>query len=146
MSNTTTVNAYAAHEAGGELTPFQFELPEIGPEQVDIRVAYCGVCHSDMSMWQNAWYITQYPFVPGHEVVGTVEAVGEAVKNVAVGDRVGLGWFSESCMSCNPCMHGDHNLCTSKQMTIMGRHGGFADRVRCHWAWAVPRSVSSTTH
>ncbi len=138
MPNSTVVNAFAQHEANGELSPMQYELPEIEPEQVDMRVEYCGVCHSDLSMLQNAWYATQYPFVPGHEVIGTVEAVGERVKNIAVGDRVGLGWFSSSCMHCDPCMRGDHNLCTQIQMTIMGRHGGFADRVRCHWAWAVP--------
>lgn len=138
MSGTTVVNAYAAHEPRGELTPLQFELPPVGPEDVDIAVEYCGVCHSDLSMLNNEWYVTQYPFVPGHEVIGTVAAVGEQVKNMAVGDKVGLGWFSHSCMRCNSCMTGDHNLCAETQMTIMGRHGGFADRVRCHWAWAVP--------
>lgn len=138
MPDTTVVNASAATEPGGKLTPFQYELPAIGLDDVDIAVEYCGVCHSDLSMLNNGWGATQYPFVPGHEVIGTVAAVGEQVKNLAVGDKVGLGWFSHSCMRCDSCMTGDHNFCVEKQMTIMGRHGGFADRVRCHWAWAVP--------
>ena len=60
------------------------------------------------------------------------------VKKVKVGDRVGLGWFSDSCMCCPDCLRGNHNLCPNGEDTIIGRHGGFADRVRAHWAWAVP--------
>ena len=134
----TTVNAYAAFEAGGNLEPFSYELGPIGPEHIDIQVAYCGICHSDLSMLKNDWRMTTYPLVPGHEVVGTVVAAGEHVKGVAVGDTVGVGWFSESCMHCLQCMAGDHNLCEDKESIIVGRHGGFADRVRCHWGWATP--------
>ena len=132
------VNAYAAHEAGGQLEPFQYELPDLGNEQVDIKVYYCGLCHSDLSMINNEWGMTQYPIVPGHEIVGEVVAAGSAVKNVKVGDKVGLGWFSASCMSCPQCMGGDHHLCGNGEATIVGRHGGFADYVRGHWSWAIP--------
>ena len=79
--------------------------------------------------------------MPGHEVVGKIVAAGDQVKNVSVGQRVGLGWYSSSCMSCHQCLSGDHNLCTSpteQEQTIVHRHGGFADRVRCHWLWATP--------
>ncbi len=132
------VNAYAAHEAQGKLSPFQFDLGELGSEQVDIKVHYCGMCHSDLSMLNNEWGLTQYPFVPGHEVVGEVIAVGDEVKNLAKGDLVGLGWFSASCMHCNECMDGSHHLCATAEQTIVGRHGGFADHVRSHWSWATP--------
>ena len=133
-----TVHAYAAHEAGGVLTPFEYELPELGSDQVDIKVHYCGVCHSDLSMLDNEWGMSQYPIVPGHEAVGEIIAVGPEVKNLKVGDKVGLGWFSASCMHCNQCMDGSQHLCNTPEATIVGRHGGFADKVRAHWSWAIP--------
>ncbi|MDH7447172.1 NADPH-dependent aldehyde reductase Ahr [Aquimarina sp. 2201CG14-23] len=133
-----TVKAYAAQEAGASLKPFQYKLSDVGIEEVDIKVHYCGICHSDLSMLNNEWRNTQFPFVPGHEIVGEVIAAGSNVKNIKTGDLVGLGWFSESCMHCNQCMSGSHNLCATKEETIVGRHGGFADHVRCHWSWAIP--------
>lgn len=132
------VNAYAALGPSEKLKPYTYELGELGSEQVDIKISYCGVCHSDLSMINNDWGMTQYPLVPGHEVVGEVVATGDAVKNVKVGDKVGLGWFSESCMSCQQCMDGSHHLCGNAEATIVGRHGGFADHVRGHWSWAIP--------
>lgn len=82
--------------------------------------------------------MTQYPLVPGHEIIGEVVAAGDAVKNVNIGDKVGLGWNSSSCMSCPECMSGNHHLCAQREGTIVGRHGGFADYVRGHWSWAIP--------
>ena len=104
------INAYAAISDQELLKPFEYSLPEIRPEQVDIKVRYCGVCHSDLSMLDNEWEITGYPFVPGHEVVGTIVDKGENVKGLEIGDEVGLGWFSESCMHCDQCLSGNHNL------------------------------------
>ena len=132
-----TVNAYAASEKSGKLTPFQYELPNIGKEEVDIKVHYCGVCHSDLSMLDNEWGMTQYPFVPGHEIVGEVISKGSEVSSLNVGDLVGLGWFSASCMHCPQCMDGSHHLCGERESTIVNRHGGFADVVRGHWSWAI---------
>lgn len=132
-----TVNAFAVKEPKGSFEKFTYTLPELGTEQVDIKVTYCGVCHSDLSMVNNEWGMTQYPIVPGHEVVGEVVAIGSEVKNIKVGDKVGLGWYSESCMHCHECMDGSHNLCSNAEQTIVGRHGGFADYVRAHWSWAI---------
>ena len=115
------INAYAANQAGGQLEKIAYELPKIGNEEVDIKVHYCGICHSDLSMINNDWGMTQYPIVPGHEIVGEVIATGNAVKNVKVGDKVGLGWFSASCMSCEECMDGSHHLCSHNEATIVGR-------------------------
>lgn len=126
----TTVHAFAATEANGSFKPFEYQLDEIGPDQVDIAVESCGICHSDLSMLENAWGIAQFPFVPGHEVIGKISAIGDQVTHLAVGDRVGLGWHSGYCMSCDQCVSGNHNLCTVGQGTIVGRHGGFADVVR----------------
>jgi len=132
------VNAYAAKKKGAEFEPFEYELAEIGDEQVDIKVLYCGLCHSDYSVWQNDWGNAKYPLVPGHEVVGEIVEVGPNVKHVKTGDKVGLGWFSASCMHCDQCMNGAQNLCENGEQTIIGRHGGFADTVRSHWTWATP--------
>jgi len=133
----TTVKAYAASEVGGKLNPFSYDLPKIGSEEVDIKVHYCGICHSDLSMLNNEWGMTQYPLVPGHEVIGEVVEIGSQVKGLKAGDFVGLGWASSSCMHCKQCMDGSHHLCGSLEGTIVGRHGGFADFVRCHWSWAI---------
>ena len=133
-----TVNAYATEAPKAKLQPFTYELSAIGGEEVDIKVHYCGLCHSDMSMINNDWGMSQYPLVPGHEVVGEIVAVGNQVKSLKVGDKVGLGWMSESCMHCHECMDGSHHLCSNGESTIVGRHGGFADYVRGHWSWAIP--------
>jgi len=132
------IHAYAATERGGKLTPFEYDPGSLQDEQVEIDVQYCGICHSDLSMLDNEWGITQYPFVPGHEVIGRVAAIGSAVKRVKVGQQVGLGWFSSSCMMCEWCLSGNHNLCPSAEQTIVGRYGGFADKVRAHEVWAIP--------
>ena len=134
----TTFNAFAATTAHGSLQPFSFDPGDIGPEEVEIKVSHCGLCHSDLSMLDNEWGMSQYPFVPGHEVAGTVVALGEAAKGLKIGQRVGLGWFSQSCLACHECLSGQHNLCATAQGTIVGRHGGFADRVRAQWTWVRP--------
>ena len=125
-----TVKAYAVTRAKGDFEPFEFELGDIDPYEVDISVESCGICHSDLSMVDDEWGMAQFPLVPGHEVIGKVSAVGDHVTHVKVGDRVGLGWHAGYCMMCDQCMSGDHNLCSSAEPTIAGRHGGFADTVR----------------
>jgi len=118
--------------------PFQYKQGPLTGNQIDIRVESCGLCHSDLSMIDNEWGMSSYPIVPGHEVIGIVADVGLNVTNLKIGDRVGLGWFSASCMHCRQCMGGDLNLCGTAESTIIGRFGGFADRVRCDAAWATP--------
>jgi uncharacterized zinc-type alcohol dehydrogenase-like protein len=132
------INAYAATTAYGPLKPFSFDPGELGPEEVEIKVSHCGICHSDLSMLDNEWGMSQYPFVPGHEVTGTVVALGSGAKGLKIGQRVGLGWWSHSCLACHECLSGDHHLCANVQGTIFGRHGGFADRVRAQWTWVRP--------
>lgn len=114
------------------------DLGPLGPEEVEVAVESCGVCHSDVSVFNNDWGISQYPAVLGHEVIGRVTAVGPNTKRIQVGQRVGVGWNSGSCMHCRQCMSGNHNLCSQVEMTIVGHRGGFASHVRSHWAWAFP--------
>jgi uncharacterized zinc-type alcohol dehydrogenase-like protein len=132
------IKAYAAPAKGAKLQPFEFDPGPLRDDQVEIKVAYCGICHSDLSMVDNDWGISAYPLVPGHEAVGTITAVGAQVKHLKPGQAAGLGWYSNSCMFCPQCMGGNHNLCPTAEATIIGRYGGFADRVRCQAAWAVP--------
>jgi alcohol/geraniol dehydrogenase (NADP+) len=132
------ITAYAAKKAGGPLEPFEFDPGALKADEIEIAVDYCGVCHSDLSLLDNEWGITQFPLIPGHEVTGRIIAVGENVTQRKVGQSVGLGWFSKSCKSCPQCMSGDHNLCATAEQTIVGRYGGFANKVRCGWEWATP--------
>jgi uncharacterized zinc-type alcohol dehydrogenase-like protein len=132
------IKAYAALSKGAKLESFEYDPGPLGKDQVEIDVESCGICHSDLSMLDNEWGFTRYPFVPGHEVVGTLKAVGEDVKSLKVGQRVGLGWHSAYCNHCSSCHSGDHNLCAQAQPTIGGRHGGFADKVRAQATSVVP--------
>lgn len=131
-------HGYAATEPGGALSLIEFEPAPLGTDDVEIQVEYCGICHSDLSMIDNDWGITEYPLVPGHEVVGKVASVGPGVTHLSVGQSVGIGWYTRSCGTCPLCNDGDQNLCATAEQTIVGRPGGFADRVRCHKGWAVP--------
>lgn len=132
------IKAYAAFEKGGELKPFEYDPGTLADDQVEIAVEHCGICHSDLSMLNNEWGMTKYPFVPGHEIVGKVVEVGSRVKSLNVGQTVGLGWHSGYCMNCSSCHSGDHNLCNSAQGTIIGHHGGFADKVRAEESSVIP--------
>ncbi|WP_299009609.1 NAD(P)-dependent alcohol dehydrogenase [uncultured Shewanella sp.] len=124
------INAFAAQFAKDELSPFSYDPGPLGANDVEIKVDYCGLCYSDISMIDNAWGMSQYPLVPGHEVIGKVHAKGDLVTHLALGDCVGLGWHAGYCMTCEYCLSGKHNLCALVQGTIVDHHGGFADRVR----------------
>jgi len=133
----TRINAYAAMKAGAALEPFSYEVGELDPGEVEIDVAYCGICHSDLSMIDDEWGMSQYPLVGGHEVIGTVAAVGSHVQGLQEGMTVGLGWHSAYCGQCSSCREGDQNLCSNAEGTIVARHGGFADKVRADAASIV---------
>jgi uncharacterized zinc-type alcohol dehydrogenase-like protein len=132
------IHALAAKTPKGALERFDYDPGTLGDDQVEVAISHCGICYSDLSMLDNEWGMTKYPLVPGHEGIGTISAVGKNVKARRIGEKVGVGWFSGSCLSCLSCMSGDQNLCATAEGTIVGRHGAFADRVRCQWAWATP--------
>jgi uncharacterized zinc-type alcohol dehydrogenase-like protein len=114
------------------------DLGELPEDEVEIAVDHCSICAADLSMLDDAWEETVYPFVPGHEVVGRVVAVGARAGRLQVGQRVAIGWIRGSCVQCDRCLGGDAHLCQERQNTVIGHHGGFAERVRAHWAWAIP--------
>ena len=114
------IRAWAAMSAGKPLEPFGYDPGPLGPEEVEVAVEHCGICHSDLSVIDNAWGNSVYPAVPGHEVVGKVVAMGPHAKGLAVGQRVGIGWNAASCMHCRSCLSGDQHLCQSAQATIIG--------------------------
>jgi len=132
------IRVWAARSAGRALEPYEFDPGPLGPEEVEIAVEYCGICHSDLSVIDNEWSISSYPVVPGHEAIGRIVALGDQAKGLAVGQRVGVGWNSGSCLYCPHCLAGDHHLCVRVQPTIIGHRGAFAERLRAHWVWTIP--------
>ena len=135
----TKIQGWAAHGPKQKLQSISVDSGELGVEEVEIIVAHCGICHSDLSMINNDWELSSYPLIPGHEAVGWISAMGKEVKGFKVGQRVGVGWNSGSCMHCHSCLTGQHNLCPQVLPTIAnGHHGGFADKIRAHWVWVIP--------
>jgi uncharacterized zinc-type alcohol dehydrogenase-like protein len=128
----------AAHAAGAELLPLRYDPGKLGAQEVEIAITHCGVCHSDIHLIANDWGISQYPFIPGHEVIGTVAALGSEVRSLEVGQRVGLGWQSNSCGHCEWCTRGLENLCPDSEGTCVHRHGGYADCVRANARFVLP--------
>jgi alcohol/geraniol dehydrogenase (NADP+) len=132
------IQGLAAHAAGAELLPFRYDPGELRAQEVEIRVTHCGVCHSDLHLISNDWGNSQYPFIPGHEIIGKVTAVGVGVKKLEIGQRVGVGWQSNSCGQCEWCSQGRENLCASAEATCVHRHGGYAESVRVNARFAIP--------
>ena len=127
------IRDHAAMSAKGRLEPFEYDVGEIGRQQVDVQVTHCGICHTDAARVDNDYGITQYPLVPGHEAVGVVSTVGPGVDQLRVGQRVGVGPISGSCMKCERCSIGLQHLCPNIVMTVVGGHqGGFATHVRAN--------------
>ena len=102
---------YAANHSFSSLKPHPFEREEAKPNEVQIEVLFCGVCHSDIHQVKNEWSNTVYPCMPGHEIVGRVARVGADVTRHRVGDLVGVGCMIDSCRHCEPCKSGEENYC-----------------------------------
>jgi len=106
-----TTKAYGAHAADKPLQSIDIERRTPGPQDVQIEIAYCGVCHSDLHTVRSEWGGTLYPCVPGHEIVGHVSAVGNEVTGFKVGDTVGVGCLVGSCQHCAACDEGLEQYC-----------------------------------
>jgi uncharacterized zinc-type alcohol dehydrogenase-like protein len=136
--------AWAAKDVGNPLEPWSYEMGDPGSREVVIRVVTCGICHSDLHAIDNDWQMSEYPLVPGHEVVGVVEEVGSEVTHLRTGQRVGVGWLQNACLHCHECLHGNENLCSEGEALIFDGYGGFADYVKVdsHFAFPLPDGIS----
>jgi uncharacterized zinc-type alcohol dehydrogenase-like protein len=112
----TEVNAYAAFQPTEPLKPFKIERRNPRPNDVVIEIAYCGICHSDLHLVKGEWGGSNYPMVPGHEIVGKVSQVGSAVTKYKIGDHVGVGCFVDSCRQCPSCQQKMEQYCDHGMM------------------------------
>ena len=132
------IHGLAVHAAGAQLVQYKYNPGELKPNEVEVRITHCGVCRSDIHLIDNDWGLSKYPFVPGHEIVGTVQTTGSQVRDLKPGVRVGIGWQADSCGICEWCRRGDENLCSYAQPTCVGRNGGYADAIRVNSRFAIP--------
>jgi alcohol dehydrogenase (NADP+) len=137
-SASTTTNGYAAMTPKAPLVPFSFERREPREHDVVIDIQYCGICHSDIHQAREEWGEATFPMVPGHEIVGTVKAVGSKVKPFKVGDRAGVGCFVDSCRACPECQRGQEQYCSvltswtyngREQDQLTPTYGGYSERI-----------------
>ncbi|GJM98864.1 hypothetical protein PR202_ga15911 [Eleusine coracana subsp. coracana] len=127
---------WAARDASGHLSTYIFSRRAPGDDDVTIKVLFCGVCHTDLHVIKNEWGNAMYPVVPGHEVVGIVTDVGRSVTKFKAGDTVGVGYFVDSCRTCESCSTGHENYCPQLVLASNGAgfdgattRGGFSDVV-----------------
>ena len=134
------IKSYAAMQAGQALELYEYDAAELAAEEVEVQVEYCGVCHSDLSMIDNEWGISQFPVIAGHEVIGRVSALGEAAKSkgLSIGQRVGIGWTAKSCQHCDACINGEQVNCQQGSIPTIMNKGGFAEKLRADWQWVIP--------
>ncbi len=149
----TIAHAWAAHEAHGPFAPFSFERRTLEPNDVRIDILYCGICHSDVHFARGEWGDPHYPCVPGHEIVGRISAVGNAVTNFKIGDLAGVGCLVDSCGHCGPCGHGLEQYCevgstgtymSTEAQSGLPTYGGYSNFivVREHFALHIKHEES----
>lgn len=131
---------YAAQSPETDLTPWNFERREVGPHDVQITIAYCGVCHSDLHNIRNDWFPGIFPMVPGHEIVGTISTAGEQVTRFKTGDLAGVGVMVDSCRTCDNCKDGMEQFClvspvqtyNNKDKEGVPTYGGYSNTIVVH--------------
>lgn len=138
------IHAHACLQQGEPLVPFEYESKPLDAYDIHLKITHCGICHSDLHLISNDWELSNYPLVPGHEIIGTVEEKGP-LSSHQLGDRVGIGWQAKSCFHCQWCNQGDENLCIEQEATCVQHYGGFADRIVAdgRFAFAIADSIPS---
>ena len=141
------IQAFASAKAKADLKPFAYPIKAPGENEVLISITHCGICHSDLHMINNDWQMSAYPLVPGHEIGGAVEAIGSSVTHLRKGDRVGVGWQRQACLTCEQCIKGNENLCAESKATCVNHHGGFASAITVdsRFAFKIPEEISSAS-
>lgn len=129
MSATDTMRAVEVPAAGEPFELVERPVPEPGPGEVRVAVAACGVCYSDSGVREGTRPGVEYPRIPGHEIAGRVDAVGERVDLWEPGDRVGVGWHGGHCFTCDPCRRGEFRGCEDGETTGVTFDGGYAEYV-----------------
>ncbi|GAB2770793.1 alcohol dehydrogenase [Salinimicrobium soli] len=139
------MKAAQVQEKGGDFVIVELDKPKPGKKEVLIKVEACGICHSDAFVKEGAFPGIEYPRVPGHEVVGIIEEVGEDVKMWEKGQRVGVGWHGGHCFECDPCRRGDFINCVNAQVSGISYDGGYAEYMTApqEAIAAVPEELSS---
>jgi propanol-preferring alcohol dehydrogenase len=128
----------------GPLVLTDVDSPEPGPGQVRLKIHTCGVCHTDLHIVEGDLELPHLPTVPGHEIVGVVDAVGDGVTLHQIGDRLGVPWLNEVCGKCRYCRTGRENLCENIRFTGMHANGGYAEYtiVKESFAYPIPDTFS----
>ena len=140
------VFGYAAGSVGQELKPLLYNAPLLGENDVRVSVTHCGLCHTDIHQINDEYEGTEYPFVPGHEIVGYVSKLGNTVTSLKIGDRVGIGWQGRSCGHCEWCLKGEEQLCMEiAHCGVWTPYGGFSTSVVVdhRFAYPLPESMPS---
>ncbi len=140
-----TIHSFAARSPGSILKGFDYEPRSLGANDVLIKISHCGICHSDLHLIDNDWGVTQYPIVPGHEIVGCIEKKGDQVEHLEEGMRVGVGWQCAACLGCDLCYQGHENNCLKIKGTCLDQYGGYAQYIvtDSRFAFPLPESLSS---
>jgi len=137
----TAFKSFTCFAPGTSLVPAVHKYGPLKDDEVEIKVDFCGLCHTDLAVGiRNAAGVAEYPHTPGHEIIGRIQKVGANVDQKRIGERVGLGFITRSCRSCELCQQGDDHLCPNARqvMALNGAHGGFSEIVRCEDRWAIP--------
>jgi NADPH2:quinone reductase len=140
-----TMRAAVVDEAGAEFEVVERAVPDPAPGEVRVAVEACGICHSDVFVKEGGYPGVSYPRIPGHEVVGYVDSVGEAVENWSAGDYVGAGWHGGHCFTCEPCRRGEFLNCEHAEITGLTFDGGYAEftTVPAEALAAVPEDLAA---